>query len=468
MKKPSGKLFLNYRRDDNSTVTHAIAQSLMLEYQTENVFFDRQKIRPGRLFPKDIDKSLDECAILIVIIGKKWLDLLNQRSTFDVEDFVVSEIGYALAKGKVVLPVMLDDTNMPRPSELPDKIRSLSYVNATRFSTSDIINSTKILIRDINALLPPPIPPKRWSVKVALIATFLIAAFLIAGYKNSYELKVLYNSLFGTDLIDLNTLRSKIMYYTAAIQNDPVNVSELYNDSIKKYVTYGNEKVLPHRQDMNLDLAFGNKLYGSSLILNSIQNRSINKRTIKSAYILFAQSRELESQLWISEMDNLIYNYFKDVANNSEECNLKDDKTIQQIRGFAIELTKFGALMSKDGSDKAQKATNNLIDPKDGIIDDVFSDEEVLNFFNSYMINESYYLKDLIGATDIYLRNSGGGVDNPRVVQQKGNIYLVSFSSRGANNRLNYIDWEVDMNLKTIKPKSEAAEVLLNSMRASK
>jgi hypothetical protein len=64
-----------------------------------------------------MDRALDQCAIVVVLLG---------RNAFpDDKAWRVEEVARALNTGKRILPVLLDGAVMPRAAELPESIRKL-------------------------------------------------------------------------------------------------------------------------------------------------------------------------------------------------------------------------------------------------------------------------------------------------------------------------------------------------------
>jgi len=159
------KIFINYRRDDEANIVFAIANSLMKEFGVENVFFDKQAIKAGSEFPKEIDKALDSCRVFIAVIGRKWLDIMNKRRALDENDYVLNEIEQAMDKGVFILPVLVDHTHMPSEKDLPPALRGLSYINAVNISSdpkhlpSDIRLLT-VELNDIFSRIPQKPKPK--------------------------------------------------------------------------------------------------------------------------------------------------------------------------------------------------------------------------------------------------------------------------------------------------------------------
>ena len=137
----SGKIFINYRRDDASHLAGRLYDRLAAHFPKKQIFIDVDNLDPGVDFVEAIEQSVGSCDVLIAVIGKRWLtsEAEGSRRLDNPDDFVRLEIATALKRNIRVIPVLVDDASMPRASELPDDLKSLVRRNAvevshTRFS----------------------------------------------------------------------------------------------------------------------------------------------------------------------------------------------------------------------------------------------------------------------------------------------------------------------------------------------
>lgn len=117
-----GAIFINYRKDDSSWNALALYNELLKYFSREQLFKDFNTILPGDDFVVSIQNALRKCDILLVVIGKNWLnmtDMKGRRRLDDPDDFVRIEIATALERKIQVIPVLFDGTPMPQPEELP-------------------------------------------------------------------------------------------------------------------------------------------------------------------------------------------------------------------------------------------------------------------------------------------------------------------------------------------------------------
>ena len=124
----AGGIFISYRRDDTRHVAGRLAGDLMDRFGAESIFRDIDSIDAGEEFPQRLDKALNHCVLMLVLIGRHWLDASDgqqRRRLDDPNDWVRLEIATALQRGIRVVPVMVEDTPLPPEDQLPEDLRPL-------------------------------------------------------------------------------------------------------------------------------------------------------------------------------------------------------------------------------------------------------------------------------------------------------------------------------------------------------
>ncbi|WP_421920268.1 toll/interleukin-1 receptor domain-containing protein [Marinifilum sp.] len=127
------KIFISYRRSETREFAVRIYDRLVLEFGKDNVFLDVEDIEPGIIFPKELEKALNDSRIMLVIIGNNWLSLKDKNGNakiFNPEDFVFQEIKMAINNGVKIIPVLVNGSKIPDKLELPEQINQLSHRNA--------------------------------------------------------------------------------------------------------------------------------------------------------------------------------------------------------------------------------------------------------------------------------------------------------------------------------------------------
>lgn len=157
MATSQGTIFINYRKDDSNWNALALYNDLQKYFDKDQLFKDFNAIRPGDDFMMSIQNALAKCNVLLVIIGKDWLKAKNPNGTSridDVDDFVRLEISTALERGIQVIPVLFDDTPMPKPEELPENLRALCRRQFVEIDPKRFEDDVRNLAQAIKQVLP--------------------------------------------------------------------------------------------------------------------------------------------------------------------------------------------------------------------------------------------------------------------------------------------------------------------------
>lgn len=128
----SGSVFVNYRRGPGNGSVAAIRRALADLLGPDRVFFDVRSMDGGERYPDALRVGLARCRVLLAVIGDGWLDELRRRHRAGIPDWSRHEIGTALRDSKVVLPVLLDDAQLPVGTDLPPDIADLAHRQAVR------------------------------------------------------------------------------------------------------------------------------------------------------------------------------------------------------------------------------------------------------------------------------------------------------------------------------------------------
>jgi hypothetical protein len=132
-----GGIFLSYRRDDTAGHTGRLTDDLREAFPDRTIFRDIDTIAPGADFVKAIDGAVGQAAVVLVVIGRRWLtaeDIGQGQRLAHPDDYVRLEITSAFEQGKLVVPVLVDGARIPEASELPAPLQPLVRHNALEIS----------------------------------------------------------------------------------------------------------------------------------------------------------------------------------------------------------------------------------------------------------------------------------------------------------------------------------------------
>lgn len=161
-------IFISYRRADSRHAAGRLADELAAAFGERNIFRDIEGIDIGVNFATALERALGECVVMLVIIGPQWLEVRTesgQRRLDQPEDWTRQEVATALQRGIPVVPVLLEDTPLPRPDQLPPDLRELASRQQFNLSDGRWRGDVQALVEKLarvpglQRVGPPPVPP---------------------------------------------------------------------------------------------------------------------------------------------------------------------------------------------------------------------------------------------------------------------------------------------------------------------
>jgi hypothetical protein len=173
------RVFISYRREDSGYPAGWLFDQLCTRLGADRVFKDVDSIEPGDDFAEVISEAVRSCAVLLAVIGDRWLAAAdeNGRRLDDPSDLVRLEIEAALTRGVRVIPVLVGGARMPRPGQLPASLAPLCSRQAIELSharfSSDIAGLLTVLERALGpgASTGPPARPSPVRPRQVMTAT---------------------------------------------------------------------------------------------------------------------------------------------------------------------------------------------------------------------------------------------------------------------------------------------------------
>jgi hypothetical protein len=134
-------IFISYSRTNRG---FALELAKELKASGFRIWFDQLDIPTGARWDDEIEKALVECEIFMVILTPQSISSNN----------VKDEVGYAIDSNKRILPILLENANVPF------RLRRFQYVDFTNKSNNEGIDAAKQLLRKLmdEPTQPPPAP----------------------------------------------------------------------------------------------------------------------------------------------------------------------------------------------------------------------------------------------------------------------------------------------------------------------
>ena len=175
----SGGIFISYRRSDSKSEARSICQRLEKTFRRK-VFIDVDSIRPGEDFQFVLEHDLEKSAVVVVVIGPRWLEMLKSSGAAEsktTRDYARLEVASALDRKLPIFPVLVDGAAMPEATELPDDLKPLAFRQAFSIRHDSFPRDMRELEEELRRHVSTR---ATWQAVVA--ATLLIVAFVAGSY----------------------------------------------------------------------------------------------------------------------------------------------------------------------------------------------------------------------------------------------------------------------------------------------
>ncbi len=149
-------IFICYRREDSQDATGRLYDRLLDAYGPESVFMDIDSVPLGIDFVQHVTERISECKAVIVVIGKQWLkvtDKRGQRRLDNDDDLVRAEVAAALQQEVPVIPVLVQDAEIPAAEELPENIRPLARRHGMSLSAVRWRSDVNRLLKELDRVM---------------------------------------------------------------------------------------------------------------------------------------------------------------------------------------------------------------------------------------------------------------------------------------------------------------------------
>lgn len=155
------KAFVNFRVGDDTGAAVLIDNTLCDAFGEDRVFRSSRSLGGGTVFQPTLVAEAESCAVMIVVIGERWLaDDRGGRRIDEPGDWVRTEISLALANERPVIPVLTEARpKLTVDDKLPASIAGLIDRQYLRFHH----RSAKLdLVGIVDAVRPHVVQHGQW------------------------------------------------------------------------------------------------------------------------------------------------------------------------------------------------------------------------------------------------------------------------------------------------------------------
>lgn len=129
------RVFLSYRREDTQHIAGRLFDRLVKQFGKKQIFKDVDSIPLGDDFREHIRAATGRCDVMLALIGKRWATMTEasgQRRLDNPNDFVRLELESVLERGIPVVPVLVDNAELPAADALPPSLAALAFRQAVK------------------------------------------------------------------------------------------------------------------------------------------------------------------------------------------------------------------------------------------------------------------------------------------------------------------------------------------------
>lgn len=171
-------IFISYRRADSKEQADRLFNDLKIEFGIDQVFMDTSSIDLGDKWPEKLETALKSARMVLVVIGPGWLKATDKQGIRRIDnesDWVRLELTKSLQYNHAIVPVLVNDADLPADSDLPACMQGLSGWNGLTLHNDCWKQSLEPLIaqirKEINAKWKQELQNKlspRYDIKMQL------------------------------------------------------------------------------------------------------------------------------------------------------------------------------------------------------------------------------------------------------------------------------------------------------------
>lgn len=150
-------IFISYRRADTGMAAGRLRDELIEHFGSRRVFMDLHGIDPSSDWRETIGAAIAACKVGVVLIGQGFMaaDAQGRPRLYDEGDVLRFELESLLARHKRILPVLVDDAQLPAEDALPEGLRPLLRYQAPRINNANWQAVSAAVVGACEAVLSP-------------------------------------------------------------------------------------------------------------------------------------------------------------------------------------------------------------------------------------------------------------------------------------------------------------------------
>ncbi len=147
------KFFISYRHKDSEEYALKLLSKLKLTEPSCKVFLDKSHMLGGFQYLEQIKTEISLCKVLLLLISPYWHTVEGKRRLYETDDVLLREILFAHRNTILVLPILIEGTQMPEKKELPEDLSWLNDFQGVPLSLKNLDNDIHGIVRSLEYLI---------------------------------------------------------------------------------------------------------------------------------------------------------------------------------------------------------------------------------------------------------------------------------------------------------------------------
>jgi len=182
------KIVVSYRREPDQFVAGNLSRELRRHFGEAQVIRDKESIEGGVSWKQYVLNEIDRETALLVLIGRDWSDVRDSgknRRLDNPDDPIRLEIADALRDGAAIIPLLLENAQMPSASELPQELAPMAELNALKLRDGDWEADVAKIVQRLERLgikrIAAPDTPSTAKLSAKAIWSLVVAVLVVIG-----------------------------------------------------------------------------------------------------------------------------------------------------------------------------------------------------------------------------------------------------------------------------------------------
>ena len=258
----------------------------------------------------------------------------------------------------------------------------------------------------------------------------------------------------------VNDFRNLVIGKIGLIGARPLSVSRREINSLEPLIRRVEENIC-YEEQMPLETSMLFRLYGSVVILGTNDDFSIHPADpFKEGFPYIQKSKELNQEVWQSEIDLNAYTELKEAYKNLGKYDFAAKENLKKYTCNVLVTLMLGA-----EKDRIDEQCNKLAEMIDKAVTENKDIGDLVYFMKASIGDTDYRL--MMEAVKMMIVGSGGKFKGPEAVPQSNGYTLIKYTTSGMPKNPTF-EWMVNSKEKIIKANNNAAEVVEQGIRNKK